>query len=82
MSSYFILIQPLVTIIIIIVIIIITTMQQTWVPLKTENTKMMRMDKISKSQQKKLQLVFWKENGLACFPKCLKLWGETTSTLK
>ena len=60
MSSYFILIQPLVTIIIIIVIIIITTMQQTWAPLKTdpENTKMMRMDKISKSQQKKLQLVF------------------------
>ena len=49
---------------------------------QTENTKMMRMDKISKSQQKKLQLVFWKENGLACFPKCLKLRGETTSTLK
>ena len=58
MSSYFILIQPLVTIIIIIVIIIITTMQQTWAPLKTENTKTMRMDKISKSQQKKLQRVF------------------------
>ena len=50
MSSYFILIQPLITIITIIVIIIITTMQQTWAPLKTENTKMMRMDKISKSQ--------------------------------
>ena len=32
--------------------------------------------------RKKLQLVFWKENGLACFPKCLKLWGETTFTLK
>ena len=47
MSSYFILIQPLITIItiiiIIIIIIIITTMQQTWT-LKTENTKMMRMD--------------------------------------
>ena len=50
MSSYFILIQPLITIITIIVIIIITTMQQTWASLKTENTKMMRMDKISKSQ--------------------------------
>ena len=52
MSSYSILIQPLITIITIIVIIIITTittMQYTWT-LKTENTKMMRMDKISKSQ--------------------------------
>ena len=79
MSSYFILIQPLITIsatisiiiisIIIIITIIITTMQQTWI-LKTENTKMMRMDKISKLQlvEKKLQLVFWKQNGLVCFP--------------
>ena len=82
MSSYFILIQPLITIsaiiIIIIITIIITTMQQTWI-LKTENTKMMRMDKISKLQlvEKNCNLSFENKMALFVFP-----WGETASTLK